>query len=217
MSLNSVTVGIFIGVGFTTVLAIAALLVCFKLVNPESNSSLNVSLKRELNTQRYLRKNQTLPLARKDGFSVTRAVVLEETPTSATFRIHFNAPDDSILDIPSVGMYVLQDSGLPAPFIWYPPTKPDNYGKMDDFYFAVIKVELSKEAKFDLIATNHVLFFFAGINTPAYQEDRFEYERVWCRQPTEISDLLRKPIPEENTSNYSIEGSRSISRLCLDN
>ena len=215
MIIRRIAVSVFAAIGFVSVLMISAFFAHLTIQDSSSNSSLSVPLKQDSSTQRYYSENDSRPLARKEGYSVFKVVVLEETPTSATFRIHFNAPDDSILDIPSVGLYVLQDSGVPAPFIWYPPTTPDNYGKFDDFYFAVMKVELSREAKLDLIATNHILFFFAGINTPHYQEDRYEYERVWCRQPAKISDLWREPYPEEKTSKYSIKGSRSISRLCL--
>ncbi len=80
---------------------------------------------------------------------------------------------------------------------------------------AVVELGVADASKLELLASNSIIIsFYKGGHSP-FHEVRYEYERIWCRNTTEINDLWKQPYPAENGSKYSINGMRSVSRLCL--
>ncbi len=217
MNWKNVTQNIFAIFGFILILSVVLLTVSFQIKTSNNDSSLKVPLKKDWSKKRYFNEINTRPLAKTKGLNVTTVKVIDETPASATFRISFDANEENIPEPWQISVSLLKDSGWPPPHTYYPAEAPDRFGKLGNSYFAIIKLEYPEEAVDELLISNHILVAFYKNNPTPHHEVKYEYERVWCRQPAQIDDLWKTPYPEEKSSKYSVKGSRSISRICLKN
>ena len=174
------------------------------------DGALKVPLQQSKGNKRYFSEINSSPLLKSDMLNVVKLKVLKETPKSADLEITYDSDDSADLGDVWVSAEILKDSGWPLMQYAVPAKASPGRGRK-----AVVKVGISDEAKAELFTSNAIkIDFYRGGHMP-FHEAKYDYQRVWCRNVSTISNLWKTPYPEENGSKYSINGARSVSRLCL--
>ncbi len=196
-------------VGFVT-LCLIAITALWLATAPDENTGITIPLEKNLTTERYFKNINDRPLIRSEKIHVVKVNVLSESPKTATFKIHYDLKYDESLDDIWISASILRNSGWPSMHYYHPAKVTAGYGNS-----AVVVLGVADESKLALLTSRSIIIsFYKGGHSP-FHEVRYEYERVWCRNATEINDLWKQPYPVENGSKYSITGTRSVSRLCL--
>jgi len=196
-------------VGFVT-LCLIAITAFWLATAPDKNTGITIPLEKNLTTERFFKNINDRPLIKSEKIHVVNVNVLSESPKTATFKIHYDLKYDESFDDIWVSASILQNSGWPSMHYYRPAKIMAGYGNA-----AIVELGVTDESKLELLTSNSIIIsFYKGGHSP-FHEVRYEYERIWCRNATEIRDLWKQPYPLESGSKYSINGTRSVSRLCL--
>lgn len=207
---KSLIVGLLSSIGLISCITVAIFVVIFFIYKQENTVGISTPLEKNWGTDRYFSDVNQRPLKKSEVVQVVRVKVLKEEPSSALLEVLYDSKDDSMLDDVWISASILRDSGWPATGYQRPAKAFPGLGSK-----AVIEVGISDSAKEGVVASNIILIQFYRPKQSPFHEARYEYERIWCKKPSAIKDLLRQPYPEEVNSPFSLQGARTISRLCL--
>ncbi len=198
-------------IGFISLCLITIAITIWSSQSSDINSALNVPLNKNLTSERYFKVINDRPLVKSDIVWVVNVKILKEGPKSATLQILYDSKNSAPLDDVWVSAVMLQDSGWPLVSYYIPTKALAGHGKT-----AIVELGLSDEEKSELLISNAVIINFYKNGQMPFHEEKYEYQRVWCRSTAKVSDFWKRPYPAEKGSKYSINGPRSISRLCLE-
>jgi hypothetical protein len=176
----------------------------------EDSSGITAPLEKIYTPEKYFGQINNEPLIKSEIFNVVGVRVLSETPTSAQLEIRYDSNDNAKLEGIYVSAAILKDTGLRSMSYTRPAKVTPGKGKT-----SIVKLGISDRANFEILATNTILIkFYKGGDSP-FHEAKYKYQRIWCRETSKTNDLWKRPYPKEKGSKYSINGARSVSRLCL--
>lgn len=176
----------------------------------DENAGIAVPLEKNETKSRYFGQINDLPLIRSEIVHVVRVKVLSENPNSATLEILYDSKDDAPLDDVWVSASILKDTGLTSMHYNKPAKATAGLGRK-----AIVVLGIPDQANFEVFASNLITIQFYKNRQSPFHETKYEYQRIWCKKITDINDLWKRAYPAEKGSRYSINGTRSVSRLCL--
>tara|TARA_R110000850_G_scaffold172906_4_gene298530 strand:- start:80 stop:496 length:417 start_codon:yes stop_codon:yes gene_type:complete len=136
--------------------------------------------------------------------------VREETPDHAVLEISYDADDSAQLDNVWIGAELFERSGA----IMYTAYKPGK-AQIGMGRRALVWIGLADIAEEPLVVSYRLLINFYEAGGSPFHEEQFEYQRVWCRGESVLSDLVRGTFTKERTSKYAVTSQRTVSRLCF--
>ena len=197
-------------VGFITLCLIATAAGLWFYMTPIGSTAITTPLEKNLTTVRYFKDVNDLPLVKSEMVQVVKVKVLGESPKMAVFEILYDSKESAQMDDVWISASISHDSGWPLMHYYIPAKASAGRGEV-----AIVELGVSDEAKTALLASNAItISFYSGGHSP-FHEVKYEYQRIWCRNTMRISDLWKQPYPAEKGSKYSINGTRTVSRLCL--
>ena len=212
MKIEYKTIGVrFLALVGAVTLCLAVTVTGFWLTKaPDESAGITAPLEKSWATERYFGQINNQPLIKSEMVQVVRVKVLSESPKSVTLEILYDSKSDAPLDDVWISAAILKDSGLLPMYYTKPAKASAGHGRT-----AVVRLGIADQASFEILASNAITInFYKGGGSP-FHEAKYEYQRIWCRKITEMNDLWKRPYPAEKGSRYSINGTRTVSRLCL--
>lgn len=207
---KAISIRIFALAGVLAISLVIVGAILWVTMGPDESAGIAAPLERIPGKEKYFGYIDDSPLAKSDMINVARVKVISETPNSAILEILYDSKDDAPLDDVWISASILKDTGLKAMHFNRPAKAIPGLGKK-----AIVSLGIPDEARFEILASNIITVnFYKGGHMP-FHEAKYEYQRIWCRKITDINDLWKQPYPPEKGSKYSMNGTRSVSRLCL--
>lgn len=206
--LSNILVYVFAFIGFIGLMMVIGIYL-FLSASSESKASI-VPLEEINEATRYSTNVDDSPLPKSESINVVRVKVLEEYPGSALLEVIYDTDENLPFNNVWVAAEMLEPSGLSAVSRVKPYSVTAGRGRK-----ALITLGISSNEKSSLVVSDRLLIqFYEGGQTP-FHEEQYEYERVWCVREFSLTELFRGASPMERVGKYSLQSSRSISRLCL--
>ena len=208
-TLSKLAVYIFALVGFSaTVMSVGI----YYFVNSQSesvNTMAPLQEKYEPALQPLDSNSHIIP-SRSEKINVTSVLVREETPEHAVLEIKYDTDDSAQLDNVWIGTDLFERSGAIMITAYKPGKAHVGMGRT-----ALLWVGLADTEEDPLVVSDRLLINFYEPGGSPFHEEQFEYQRVWCRGESVLSDLVRGTFTKERTSKYAVTSQRTVSRLCF--